>query len=72
LAIVVRVARTEPFHAPDQTTFHDNTECLLGDSLPEEQRTPGDGGKERCRLCDALNRAEETQPRVVPPAPEFP
>ena len=66
------MARTEPFHAADQPTYHDNTECLLGDSLPAEERRAGDGGKAHCRLCEALNRAEESRPRLTAPPRDLP
>jgi hypothetical protein len=70
VTVVVSVARTPPFHDPHQPVFHDNSECLIGESLPYADRVTGEGGKERCKLCDALNRAEETRPPVVLPTPE--
>ncbi len=53
------MARTGPFHAATDSTYHDNTECMFAAEIPPSSRQDGDGGKERCDLCRALNRAEE-------------
>ncbi|MBA2359738.1 MAG: hypothetical protein H0V79_02180 [Actinobacteria bacterium] len=53
------MVRTRPWHAPDDSAYHDNTECLLGQELPVDRRRDGEGGKRLCPLCAALNKAEE-------------
>jgi hypothetical protein len=48
----------QPWHIPEQRYYHDNTECIVGQAISPERREEGAGGKQRCKVCERLNRAE--------------
>jgi len=54
------MAKTAPWHDPNGDCYHDQTECAFGEEIPLARRAEGDGGKDLCRICASLERADQS------------
>jgi len=51
------MAKISPWHSSrpsDPAVYHDNDRCTEGNNIERQYRTPGTGGRRRCKHCDEL------------------
>jgi hypothetical protein len=53
------MAKGRPWHAPDDTVYHDNTSCEAGKKIDPMRRKEGQGARQHCPECGKLNASNK-------------
>jgi len=49
-----RTAKTNPWHSKLSSVYHNNTSCITGNNIEEENVVAGTGGRPLCKECARL------------------